>query len=284
MKTKIKVLLVMLSLVIASCGPNYKQQAEELRIKNDSLSKIIDGKTSEIMGYMEDLTNIQTAINQLTLQEEILKESSEKTMDTETKYKILADIDAIKELINRNKKKLAEVQAKLKRSNARISELEKMIASLNEGLQERDSSISVLSNSITVLSNKVAVAEHTIAEVRSDNEAKTKEIASKTAKLNTAYYTVGTYKTLREKQVISKGAIFRSKNINPDLNTEVFTKIDVTNTKVIALNYVKEAKLTTTHPTDSYTVVKENNRVKEIEITNPERFWASSKYLVVVTQ
>lgn len=278
-------LLVGMLSVMASCGPNYKQQVLDLQLKHDSLLSAYNLKEDELVGYMKDLNDIQTSINELTEQEQLLQKSSEGELNADAKTRILNNLDAIRSALESNKKKLASVQAKLKKSNAKIAELETMIANLNNDIAMRDSSIALLSQTVTELSNKINLVETDMAAVKTDNENKAKEIADKTTKLNTAYYTIGSYKSLREKKVISnEGKIFKSKDVDPNFDTNAFTRIDVTNTKIITLNYVKDAKVVTTHPTDSYTMVKENDRIKGIEVTNPERFWASSKYLVVVAE
>jgi hypothetical protein len=44
----------------------------------------------------------------------------------------------------------------------------------------------------------------------------------------------------------------------------------------------KDAKIITSHPSDSYTLNKEKDKVVSLQITNAEKFWSASKYLVVV--
>ena len=44
-------------------------------------------------------------------------------------------------------------------------------------------------------------------------------------------------------------------------------------------------KIITSHPSESYTLEKDaakKDKVKNIVITNPDKFWSASKYLVVV--
>jgi hypothetical protein len=123
--------------------------------------------------------------------------------------------------------------------------------------------------------------------IKMDVAQKTAEISDKTTRLHTAYYTVGTYKTLRDKKVLSKQGGFlglgKAKTMVPDFNQEAFTRIDLTSTKTIELN-TKAAKLVSTHPSGTYTLRKENEKITAIEITDPDKFWQASKYLVVVTE
>ena len=68
----------------------------------------------------------------------------------------------------------------------------------------------------------------------------------------------------------------------PDFNKDAFTQIDYTAVNTIAV-VGKNAKMVSTHPTGSYKLQRENDKIKAIEITDPENFWKASKYLVVVT-
>ena len=45
----------------------------------------------------------------------------------------------------------------------------------------------------------------------------------------------------------------------------------------------KKAKVMTNQPTDSYEIVEGANGVKILKITNPNRFWNQSNFLVVKT-
>jgi hypothetical protein len=49
--------------------------------------------------------------------------------------------------------------------------------------------------------------------------------------------------------------------------------------------FAKKAKLVTTHPNESYNLVKNQEGVVEkIDITDPEKFWSASKYLVIIIE
>ena len=126
----------------------------------------------------------------------------------------------------------------------------------------------------------------TMDTMKMEIDTKSMEIVDKTTKLHTAYYTIGTYKQLRDKKIIAKQGGFlglgKSKSLIPDFNKDAFTQIDYTATSSIAING-KNAKMVSTHPSGSYKLQKENEKVKSIEITDPESFWKASKYLVVVT-
>ena len=237
---------------------------------------------------MQDIAEIQTSIEGLTAQEEMLnREGANNTeISQDAKTRIMGDIEGIRQMIDQNKKKLSDLQSRVRKSNVKVAELEKMIGSLNSQLAVRDSSINSLNENIFALNGKITTMQTEIDTIVIESARKTAEITDKTTKLHTAYYTVGDYKTLRDKKVLAKQGGFlglgKAKTMVPDFNREAFTQIDFTSTKTIQLN-TKSAKLLSTHPTGSYNLLSENKKVTAIEITDPEKFWQASKYLVVVT-
>jgi hypothetical protein len=113
------------------------------------------------------------------------------------------------------------------------------------------------------------------------------EIGTQTDKMNTAYYCFGTSKELKEKGVLTKEGGFigigKSEKLAADFNKDYFTKIDITLMKSVDLKS-KKAKLVTTHASDSYKLEGDKTSVDKLVITNAEKFWASSKYLVIVVE
>ena len=286
-----KNLLGVLGIIIlmASCGPDYKIEVEKMMRERDSLMAQYDAKDSIINGYLQDISDIQTNLEGLTRQEEILSRTAannpEASLDAKTKA--MNDIEAIRKLIDANQKKLSELQSRIRKNNVKIGELEKVIVSLNTQMANRDSSINVLNEKVLALNGTISTMDGQIANLNAESAQKTAEINDKVAKMNTAFYTVGTYKDLRDKKVLTKQGGFlgmgKQKSLVPDFNQDVFTKIDVTATKSIAIKG-KDAHLVSTHPNGTYQLKKENNVVTGIEITDPDKFWKASKYLVVVTE
>lgn len=282
-------ILFALAAFISSCGPDYKAEVERMMRERDSLMAQYDAKDSVINGYMQDIAEIQTSIEGLTQQEEMLNRegASNPEVSQDAKTKIMGNIDAIRQLIDANKKKLSELQSRIRKSNMKVTELEKMIASLNSQLAQKDSSINALNENVMALNGTINTMQTAIDTMKADVARKSNEISDKTMRLHTAYYTIGTYKTLRDKKVLSKQGGFlglgKQKTMVSDFNQEAFTRIDYTSTKMIELNS-KAVKLVSTHPSGTYTLRTENQKVTALEITDPEKFWQASKYLVLVTE
>jgi len=268
---------------------NYKTEVERMMKERDSLMAQYDAKDSMINGYMQDIAEIQASIENLTQQEAMINKSDLNNPESTTtaKQNILNNVESIKQLIEENKNKLADLQAKIRRSNVKITEMEKIISGLNDQLALRDSSINSLNEKVVALNGTITNMQGEIDNVKADNQQKAAEISDKTTKLHTAFYTVGSYKELRDKKVLSKQGGFlglgKAQSMVPDFNQNAFTQIDYTATKTISINK-KGAKLVSTHPSGTYKLQTENEKVTSIEITDPENFWKASKYLVVVAE
>jgi uncharacterized protein (DUF3084 family) len=274
--------------LLSGCGPDYKAQVDQMTRERDSLMAQFDAKDSVINSYMSDISEIQASIEGLAQQEELLSRTASNPEATpDTKARILNDVEAIRQLIDQNKKKLSDLQARVRKNNVKLKEMETMIASLNSQLAAKDSSINVLNEKVLALNGTITEMEGKITNLETESATKTAEINDKTAKLHTAYYTVGTYKELRDKKVLTKDGGFlgigKQEVVIPDFNRDAFTKVDFTAFKTISIDK-KDAELLSTHPSSSYKVQRDaNKKVTAIEITDPDAFWKASKYLVVVT-
>ena len=100
--------------------------------------------------------------------------------------------------------------------------------------------------------------------------------------LNTVYYIVGAEKELRDAQIINKqGFIGRTLTVGRNSNFDSFTMADSRLLSEVPVGQ-KKATLVTSHPEGSYELVTDANKVVEkLIITDPVRFWESSKILII---
>lgn len=95
---------------------------------------------------------------------------------------------------------------------------------------------------------------------------------------HSAFFVFGTTAELKEFGILDNGGTLR-----PNFDKNYFTKIDTRVDKVIKL-YSMSAKILTPHPSNSYTLMTNEHNQYELSITDPERFWSSSKYLVILVK
>jgi len=280
-KIMLAVLILSLAMVgFTSCGGGEKEPnplADSLSNLNGELNGKLSEKEAALQDFVSAFNEIQDNLNTIKEKEKIVTNST-KSGDVKSKEdQIKEDLQAIYDLIGKNKSRINSLSKKLKNANVKIKGFEEMIASLQAQIADKDNTIAELKSAIEALNIELSNLNTNYQEVEQEAEVKTE-------KLNTAYYAFGTSKELKEKGIITKEGGFigigKSTKVKDDFNKEYFTKIDVTTTASIPIGG-KKAKILTTHPSSSYKLVGEKT-VEKIDITNAEEFWSASKYLVIV--
>ena len=139
------------------------------------------------------------------------------------------------------------------------------IAQIQETMQHNRELINKLKNQLRQSSVKGDELRKTIENLVAQMEEKDKEINQLKLDLKS-----------REQHIIEDGKVLQS-----NFNREYFTKIDIRVDKEIKL-YSRSAKLLTAHPASSYVLERDANKQYVLRITNPQIFWSTSKYLVIL--
>ena len=282
---KIFLLLVISAPFFFSCGIGNKKETTPLEdsLKNvaQNLGGQVVAKDSAIFGFIRAFNEIQDNLDVIKDKEKLLTTSSQKgELNQDQKDKIIGDIQAIYDLMVKNKQKLSSVNKKLKKANLKIADFKQMIDRLNAQIAEKDGEISELKTQLEKLNVQ-------LSEVSMNYQAAQELLEDKTDRLNKAFYAFGTSKELIKQGVLTKEGGFigmgRAEKLKGDFNKSYFTQIDITETPSITLA-CKKAKLITTHPNGSYKFDGPDGKIEKIVITNPDEFWSASKYLVIVVE
>lgn len=282
-KLSIAILAIsILGILSNSCGGSEKDVnplADSLSYVNGELSGKLSEKEAALQEFVSSFNEIQDNLNAIKEKEKIISKSSASGDVKSKEQQIQEDIQAIYDLLSKNKSRIASLTAKLKSSNSKIQGLEEMIANLQAQIDSKD-------NEIADLKSQLESKNIELSNITMNLENVEAESANKTEKLNTVYYTFGTKKELIEKGVLTKEGGFigigKSTKLKDDFNKEYFTKIDLSKTEYITIG-AKTAKLVTNHPSNSYKLVGEKS-VERIDIIKPEDFWSNSKYLVIIIE
>lgn len=260
-----------------------------MTVTRDSLLAVSNSKDKAIDEFVTSFEEIETNLADVTSKQHSIQVKTGNTteMTVETKERIKSEIEAIKQLMEDSKAQVAELSKKLKQSNFRIGKFEKMVASLNEQIALKDSQMVVLNDQLLALNTQVTNLNTEVATLNVKDSVNNSIIQTQTTKINTAFVAMGDYKKLRDQHVVTKEGGFlglgKAEKLSPQLNTEAFKSVDITQLTTIPVN-TKDAKLVTVHPNGSYEISRQNEKVSEIKITDAEKFWSTSKYLVVMTE
>ncbi len=268
------------------CGGEKQERSflsaeDSLKAVNGGQQVLIHDQDSSIQSFIKGFNEIQDNLDIIKEKEKIVTNASKDTETRKSKEEqIVADIQSIYDLLNKNRSKLAAMSSKLKKSNQKNVELEKFIARLTAEIETKDLQIGDLKIQLEQLN--VAMTNLNVSYQKA-----TQESAAKTEKLNAAFYAFGTSKELIKNGVLTKSGGFigigKSNKMKADFNKSYFTKVDITNTNSIALS-AKKAKIMTVHPAGSYKIEGANGKAEKLTIINSEEFWSTSKYLVIIVE
>lgn len=279
------ILTFLFALSLSSCIERKQAPiAVRATVQDDSLKEIIQQRDDQINGMMATMNEIQTGFNEITEAENRVNliQDAERTDKAE---QIKEDIKFIADRMQLNRELIKKLQQQLRESDFKSNELKKVISNMLSQLDEKDKQLQQLQAELEAKDIHIAELDETISDLnnnvsnlQAESSQKTQTINNQEAQLNTAWYVFGTKRELKDQRILQKGRVLQS-----NFNRSYFTKIDIRVTNVIKL-YSRSAKILTIHPAGSYELVRDNNRQYVLRITNPQIFWSTSKYLVVLVK
>jgi chromosome segregation ATPase len=272
-------------LVIVGCQEKKANPVDLASIQqNDSLQRIIAQRDNEINDMMGTMNEIQEGFREINAAEN--RVSLAKDGEGANKaQQIRENIRFIAGRMQENRALIKKLQKQLQESNFNGDQLKKTIASMLKQLDEKDQQLQQLRAELDAKDIHISELDETInnlnsnvSDLTTESQQKSQTISNQDMQLNTAWYVFGTKKELKEQRIMVDGKVLQS-----SFNKSYFTKIDIRVDKEIKL-YSKSAKLLTIHPSSSYTLTPDANKQYVLRITNPQIFWSTSKYLVVLVK
>lgn len=281
---QLKLFACLALLVLGACTGKKSSPDLANMEQNDSLQRIIAQRDSEINDMMSTLNEIQeglSAINQAENRLSIAREGegANKTAQIKENIKFIANTMA------RNRELMKRLQQQLRESRFNGDELRKTISNLTQQLDDKAQELQRLKAEldakdihIAELDEKIDNLNDNVENLQTDAQQKAQTISNQDKQLNTAWFVFGTKKELKEQHIMENGKVLQS-----NFNKNYFAKIDIRIDKEIKF-YSKSARILTMHPSGSYTLTPDVNKQYVLRITNPQLFWSTSKYLVVLVK
>lgn len=248
-------------------GEVTEMRAEGAAANRDSIISKMAALQQRLQQNRELIANLQEQLRKATQTDETTRRTFENM------------IAQFQRQLEEKQQTIEALQQAIEQRDATIASQQGQISELNTTTQRQQSQISDLQESGARQSQQIQQQRQAIEEGQRTSAAQAQEIARQDAEMNTAYYVFGTKKELKAQNILSSGEVLRSAGFNRDY----FTKIDIRTTKVINL-YSKRAQLLTNHPAGSYVLEKDAQKKYVLRITNPQSFWSTSKYLVIVVK
>jgi len=286
---KLSLAMVMSVLLLTACN-THQEEIQQLQATRDSLSTQLITRDSTIDAFFQSFNSIQENLDRIKQTENIINTKVQGDVENSDSLstQVNNDIQMIYGLLKENKQKLANLQRRLRHSGIKIKALKEHIDRLMQEIRNKDVEIMKLRDRLVELNLQIADLNENVDSLSTETVQKDSVITEKETQLHTAYYVFGTKKELLANGVITKEGGFvgigRIMKLRTDFNTDYFTKVDTRLLQELPLG-VKKAKLITTHPVGSYEFKSNNDgTIEKLVITDYEKFWSVSKYLVVLVE
>ena len=282
--------LAVCALAIVSCkneAPKQDLAAVQLR---DSLNQIIAQKDNEINDMIATFGDIEEGFREITEAQSRVT-LAKQGEGTNSAKRIKENMQFIQQTMRQNKELINKLKQQLRESSFKSEELKKLIDSMQQQLEEKEAQMQALREELDKKDIHIAELDETVANLNTDVNQLTEETTQKSQtisqqdkQLHTAWFVFGTKDELKKQNILTKDGLFsKTKLLEKNFNKDYFTKIDIRIDKEIKL-YSKSAEIMTSHPVGSYTLQRDANKQFVLRINDPEAFWSTSKYLVVLVK
>jgi uncharacterized coiled-coil protein SlyX len=295
MKNKAYLVACVSAIVLGSCSTNpvtvinSNDDIKKITAQRDSVIQISNQKDSSINAFISSFSEIENNLVSIRQKEEFLSFHSKKNVELrgDIKNEINENIKIINDLMDKNRRQITSLNTQLKKANNTIGQLKGLIDVMALSINYKNEDLAELNRAFATQGKIIMALNTSMIDLGIQDAQKTDTINKINAKLNTAYYIINDGQQLREKKIVTlKGGFFspnQYEKVNPDFNIADFTKINIKQTNQIKIDS-KTAKIVTTHPIGSYKLETDNNdKITNLVITNADKFWSESKFLVIVT-
>ncbi len=273
-------------ILLASCGQNH-EEAERLRQEKALLQLQLEEKENNLNQFIGTLNEIEENLQAIRQKGDAISLEAGKGLEIQQELveNINEDIRQIGELMEKNRRLMNSLHSELSQSNIRIEEFERMVRRLHYQLEDKEMEIQILRDELGHLNLRVELLTATVDTLHLLSRRKDRVIDEKTLELNTAFFVMGTQRELRDQGIINpEGGLLgigRIHRLRPDFQDDFFTRIDMILTREIIIKG-QNPEFITVHPSGSWKW-QHDGETLQLKILNPEKFWSTSRYLVLST-
>ena len=269
--------LVLSLLMLTACNKNNQEDQE----RQDELTELQALRTQ--VAEQDSLINMVIQnFAQIQQLEGMISLNGNDELPQSQRAKIEDNLRLINEKMESNRQTIALLNKKLAQSGNKNTSLQRTIGTLQEQLNAKNAEILDLTEelkrknyAIGVLDSMVTGLSNNVESLSKTSAAQQAELERQDAALNTVRYCIGTSRDLKDMNIIRNGEV-----VTEGYQSDYFTQIDLRRVTSIPV-YAKKAELKTKHPKSSYRLVKGEDKMLTLEITNPKEFGSLSKILVV---
>lgn len=274
--------LFVMGLIVSCTNVKESKEYKELEAQRDSLLMQSAESRNEAAEMMAVISEVEANFAKIREAENYISTQSAQSgeMSQDTKDRVTENFRMINEILQRNREQLAELNRKQNSSNKEVASLRNTITRLNNEMKESATRLAELQNQLAMKDEQIAQLSQDLSSLALEAEQQSATIQEQERTLNTAYYVFGTANELKDQKILSGGFLQPTRVMQDTFNKDYFLQIDIREVTEIPL-YAKKGKLWSTHPEGTYQFVKDDDGNLVFHITDTQRFWSLTKYLII---
>lgn len=279
---KIGLFMLIVGLIVSCTNVKESKEYKEMQAQRDSLLMLSTGTQQEAAEMMAVISEVEANFAKIREAENYISTQSAQSgeMSQSTKDRVNENFKMISEILQRNKKQLDELNRKQSGSNKEISSLKNTINRLNNEMRESAVRLTELQSQLSQKDEQIAQLSQDVTSLALEAEQQSVTIREQDRTLHTAYYVFGTGNELKDQKILSSGFLQQTRVMKDTFNKDYFLQIDIRDVTEIPL-YAPKGKLWSTHPEGTYEFVKGSDGNLVFRITDTQRFWSLTKYLII---
>lgn len=275
-------LWVAIGLIVSCTNVKESKEYKALEAQRDSLMMVTVDAESEAIEMMSVISEVEANFDRIREAEKYISTQSAKEgeMSQDTRTRVTENFKMINDILQRNKTQLQELNRKYSGSTKEVASLKNTITRLNREMEESAGRLAEMQKELAAKDEKIAQLSQDITSLAIEAEQQSVTIQEQDRSLNRAYYVFGTQKELKDQKILSGGFLKATRVLQDTFNKEYFLTIDIREVTEIPL-YAKKAKLWSTHPEGTYEFVTLEDGNLLFQVTDTQRFWSLTKYLII---
>ena len=289
---------MMLLCAVAVLSVSCKKGDDEKKVNKDSLENVaLKGEIASLSAEKDTLNalmnDIADGMNQIIDLQQVMGASNLGSETVDKKNRLRDQVVAIQVMIQERERKLAELEKRLTDSGAYSNDLKRQMEVMKKQIENQKNIINQLTAELQAANVKIGQLNVRVdslhrenEQVKSDLDVERSNVAAErqrntnlTNSMNECFYVVVSSSELKAHKIIETGFLRKTKVMEGDYTKSYFTKADKRTLTQIQLHN-KKAKVMSKHPAGSY-VIEEVGGQKVLRITDTNKFWELSNYLVV---
>ena len=273
---------------MAGCSDGSKDKIAEMQETIDSLKRVDANRQNDIGNLTMFIETLSEGLDSIAQQEHSLFYTNKgKEGTTIDRKQLRKNLEMFQQTLIGQRERIAQLADSLKRKGADMKKLNKIIDYLNQQLDSKDLLIKALradlekkTVNINELNDKVTALTEDNTKLNQQIEMQAEALTTQSNEFNQAYVKIGTKRELKSCGLLSGGFLKKTKVNYTNLQTSLFTKVDIRTMTEIPINS-SNVKVMSPMPVSSYTIVREDDGRTILRILDPSSFWSVSNYLII---